>query len=295
MPLRGRVACITLVSCSLLAATGAAAETIYGVSAHMGLITFDSAAPGVITSAVALNPVPIDVMAIDFRPATGQLYAVVSLQGPARLATIDPATGTVTPIGSPLNTGITEIAFSFAPVGDVARLITDTGQNLLVDPVTAVATPANSVQGSIVAIAHSPDNTLYGIGHQADALFRIGGVGGSPSPDTGTVTSLGPLGVTIEHRDNSFDISPSSGVAYAALHQETGPTGLYIVNLATGAATLIDLIGPVNAIAVAPPQVSAAESPTLSPWALLALGAAIAAFGLRRLSRGVAGGPSPQG
>ena len=87
--------------------------------------------------------------------------------------------------------------------------------------------------------------TLYGIDTGTDTLVRIGGPDGTPSPNTGLLTTIGPLGVDATSF-GGFDIQPFTNIAYAALR--TGPAGattqkLYSINLATGAATLLGTIG----------------------------------------------------
>jgi hypothetical protein len=74
---------------------------------------------------------------IDFRPATGQLYALAG----RRLYTIDLGTFAATPVAtlsipleSPVNVGI-----DFNPVVDRLRIVSNTGQNLRVNPVDGVA------------------------------------------------------------------------------------------------------------------------------------------------------------
>ena len=293
------IAALTLVSGALLSPVPAGAETIYGsILGGMALVKFDSATPGVVTP-VGPFPAPSQVLALDFRPATGQLYGVrFSVTDSAnRLVTVDTTTAALTPIGPPLPGGLTaSTAFSFDRFADVIRIISSTGQNYLVDPDTGVATQVTSLPPGrwVAAIASSPAATLFGIEVQLDQLVRIGGVGGVPSPDTGTLAFVGPLNVAVgtpaAFDTASFDISVASGIAYAALSpsQFSPTTELYTVNLETGAATLVGSIGAnfpgVNAIAVEPQAFPAVEIPAASGWALLALAATLAALGLWRLA-----------
>ncbi|MEQ1644326.1 MAG: DUF4394 domain-containing protein, partial [Pyrinomonadaceae bacterium] len=103
---------------------------------------------------------------------------------------------------------------------------------------------------NIVHVAYSNSQagatltTLYGIDAGRDTLVRIGGVDGTPSPNTGQVNTIGPLGVNATSF-GGFDIQPFTNIAYAAL-RVGGIQQLYSINLATGAATLVGNIGDGN-------------------------------------------------
>jgi hypothetical protein len=87
--------------------------------------------------------------------------------------------------------------------------------------------------------------TLYDIDSVLDQLFTQGSVNFPPgiSPNTGTLFLVGSLGVNTSDLVG-FDISGSSGVAFASLTPATrAGSSLYTINLATGAATLVGSIG----------------------------------------------------
>jgi hypothetical protein len=74
-------------------------------------------------------------------------------------------------------------------------------------------------------------------------------------PNAGTITSIGSLGVDGAGGTYHFDIGGTSNTGYALLYElprngaTTGPTKLYTINLATGAATLlgeVPIISTVN-------------------------------------------------
>ncbi len=96
--------------------------------------------------------------------------------------------------------------------------------------------------------------TLFGIDSAADNLVRVGGVDGTPSPNLGGLTTIGPLGVNAADF-GGFDIQPFTNQAYAALRVGTS-SGLYSINLTTGAATLLGAIGngtnTIDGLAVSP-------------------------------------------
>src|SRR5437899_9177453 len=77
--------------------------TAIGLTAASTLIRFDTATPGVITSTLPMTGLVggDTIVGIDFRPATGQLFALGST---SRLYTIDytssPTTAAATPVGN---------------------------------------------------------------------------------------------------------------------------------------------------------------------------------------------------
>src|SRR5438552_16266382 len=74
-------------------------STVIGLTATNQLITFDTATPGTIASTMPVVGLPVgeDLLGIDFRPATGQLYALGSV---GRLYTINYLSGVATVVGT---------------------------------------------------------------------------------------------------------------------------------------------------------------------------------------------------
>jgi hypothetical protein len=121
------------------------------------------------------------------------------------------------------------------------------------DP-NAAATPR--VVGSAYSnnTAGASPTTLFGIDSNLDTLVTQGSPGGSPvSPNTGQLLTIGALGFNTSDLVG-FDISGTSGVAYASLTSPAANASqLFTINLATGAASLLGTIGggvPVNGLAV---------------------------------------------
>ncbi|HEY8548789.1 MAG TPA: DUF4394 domain-containing protein [Vicinamibacterales bacterium] len=227
--------------------------TLYGVTQTNQLVRFHSAAPATVLATTPITGLQAaeNVLGIDRRPSTGELYLLGST---SRLYRLDPATGQATEVGTePFTPSLsgTEFAFDFDPVADVIRVVSDTGQNLRLNPDTGAAagtdTGINPPGSSVTAAAYTNNvdgattTTLFGLDATGDALVRIGGVSGTPSPNDGTVTPIGPLGVDVTAM-SGFDISPFDNVAFAVLNVG-GTARLYTVDLASGGATEI---GPVN-------------------------------------------------
>jgi hypothetical protein len=91
-------------------------------------------------------------------------------------------------------------------------------------PVVDAVAYTNNFAGAITT-------TLYNIDVQADALYI------QNPPNGGTLVAVGSLGVNVTAQ-NGFDIGGTTGNALAILTSGSN-TGLYSINLATGAATYI--------------------------------------------------------
>ena len=203
------------------------------------------------------------LLAIDFRPSTGGLYA---LGVSNRLYVIDPVSGAATPVGpgSAFTLAGRSFGFDFNPVVDLIRVTSDQDQNIRLNPNTGAlaATDTNlayatgdpnagqnpNVVGSAYTnnVAGATETTLYDIDSTLHVLVK------QNPPNSGALSTVGPLGVNT--RDAvGFDISPTTGVAYASLIADPPPpspegvtapnAALYIINLATGAATAV---GPIS-------------------------------------------------
>ncbi len=201
------------------------------------------------------------LVGIDFRPATRELYALGIIDGGATddpaLYVIDPNTGAATRVGGPAApiAGGTTWGFDFNPVVDRIRIINDATANLRFNPSTGVLsdTDTNLTPSSTSIIGAAYDRnvagatvtTLYAIDVSGIELVRIGGVDGTPSPNTGLVTAVGSLDVPIApDTDAGFDIDGPTNTAWAVLMEFfSGAVGLYTIDLTTGPATLVGVIG----------------------------------------------------
>lgn len=180
-----------------------------------------------------------DILGIDMRPATGQLFALGSS---SRLYTLNITTGAATQVGTTsFSTALngTSFGFDFNPTVDRIRVISNTGQNLRLNPidgtVAAVDAAINPAASVITAAAYTNNfagattTVLYDIDTQTDRLVK------QDPPNAGTIVDIGPLGVNVDHA-NGFDIGGSSGIAYG-IFTVSGATRIYSVNLTNGTAT----------------------------------------------------------
>lgn len=178
------------------------------------------------------------LVAIDFRPATGELYGV---SNQSRLYIINTSAGTTKVVSttalSPLLTGtITNIDFN--PVADLLRIVTNTGQNLRVNPETGqvVGTDTGISNLNISGIAYSNNYA----GATSTVLYDIDPVGKrllqQNPPNDGTLSAIGNLDVDLGVR-STFDISPNGGHALL-VGKIADSTKLYVLNLTNGRTEL---------------------------------------------------------
>src|SRR4051812_21174301 len=90
----------------------ASAGTLYGLTPGNTILHFDTAAPGTPFFGVLITGLQPGeaALAIDLRPATGQLYLLGST---SRLYVVDPATGAAAAVGPPFTPALAGVASGF--------------------------------------------------------------------------------------------------------------------------------------------------------------------------------------
>src|SRR5215813_12962084 len=269
----------------------AAAQTnmIIALTSNNQLLQFTAAAPGTIINTLSVKGLQSGdtLVGIDFRPATGRLYAMGVSGATGHLYTINLLTGVASPVGTgfsmPQSAGAAagkDYGFDFNPTVDRIRVIADSRDNFRLNPDTGAVAGADFAltEGAVVVgaaydrnFAGSKVTTLYGIDANTDQLVTIGGIDGAPSPNGGVVRPVGPLGVNTTN-EIGFDIAnDAAGSAYASLTVD-GRAGFYTINLMTGAATLIGTIGnggvAIMDISVAPAGALLPTSLAYTIWAI---------------------------
>lgn len=183
-----------------------------------------------------------NIISIDYRPATGQLYGLGST---SRLYIINETSGLATPLGtapfSPQIAG-TSSSIDFNPTVDRIRLVSNNGQNLRLHPElgTVVATDgsingvANARIESIAysnSFAGSTATLLYDIDYATDKLYV------QNPPNDGGLQEVGALEVDFEGT-GGLDILPDSNYAMA-VNNKNNESRLYTISLMTGKARWI--------------------------------------------------------
>lgn len=280
---------LLVIAFSIAISQHAGAELITAVTSQRELITFDSATPDTIATSVAITGL-LDqfesLYAIDFRPSNSTLYGLGNAPGSIyRLYTLDTNTGVATQVGSDITGVITGTfgGFDFNPSLDLIRIVTDSDQNLRIDPNTGVLINSDTsvayaagdsgfgTNPNIVGSAYNNNSpgaantSLFGIDSNRDVLVL------QDPPNNGTLNTVGALGVDFQNFAG-FDVSGASGTAFAS-SIDTGFTGtnFYSIDLTTGGATLVGEIGSgliINDFAAGPSSV-----PEPSSIAVLAMGA----------------------
>lgn len=213
-----------------------------------------------------------DVLAgIDFRPATGQLYAI-SAQG--NLYQINAKSGDqqgkATRIGAaPIAATLSgSIGFDFNPTVDRIRVVSSTAQNMRLHPETAAIVPGDAAlngpanpqigavaytnsRAGVTAAPAGAGTTLFDMDPVSDMLY----IQNPPNP--GALVEVGPLGTNIQEV-GGFDISPDVNAAdvYPIASVKVGDAWeLDYVDLASGKLQKLgNLPAGVNIVGIAIPS-----------------------------------------
>lgn len=225
----------------------------YGLTAMNGLVKYNANNSGSAISTMSVTGLQggESLLAIDFRPGTGQLYGVGSTN---RLYLINTNTGAATALGagpfSPALSG-SMTGFDFNPTVDRIRLVTSSGQNLRLHPETGAvaATDGNLNPGSPNIGSAGYTNNMSGA--SATELFVIDFTTTmlykQNPPNDGTLVPVGSLGLSsAPTADGGFDIAPD-GTALANFKMGN-MNHLFQIDTATGKAADLgmlsaDLIG----------------------------------------------------
>lgn len=181
-----------------------------------------------------------NILAVDFRPATGQLYGLGST---SRIYVINPTSGVARAIGAgPFTPALdgTVAGFDFNPTVDRIRIVTSSGQNLRANPETgtiaftdgAINGQAGAVIGGVAytnSFSGATTTTLYDIDVASNNLYI------QNPPNNGTLSLVGPLGLDIE--DGGFDIA-GAGDAFA-ISTTNNRSSFVAIDLTTGMANVI--------------------------------------------------------
>jgi hypothetical protein len=237
----------------------AAAEPIIALGRGNIFYSFDSASPGAVITLGAASGLAGGeaLVGIDFRPANNVLYA---LSDQSRLYTISfGGTTLATQVGSSgaFTLNGMSFGFDFNPMADRIRVVSDLDQNLRLNPdtgaLTAVDTPLAYAAGdtnagrnpTIVAAAYTnnflpspratPGTTLFVLDSDLNILAT------QDPPNAGILNTIGAAGNPAFI--SGFDISGATGSAFASWAGSTGNDLFFMLNLATGAPTVLGTIG----------------------------------------------------
>jgi hypothetical protein len=228
-----------------LANLSAKAQLLVGISfpsqggGDNDVVGFDASNPGAI-----LFDHPIiglaaseSIRGIDYW--NGTVYALGSA---GNLYNLNYNTGQATLVGS-LGVVLNGASYGVENDGSGFHIVSELGQNLTASRATGAAAvgPAINPSGtflSALAYRSTGTPTMFGIDSSANTL-------GTFDAATGHFITTGPLGFDVA-RNNGFDISGNTAYLASGATSSDVQANLYTVNLATGLATLVGLIGQVG-------------------------------------------------
>ncbi|ATQ76844.1 DNA polymerase I [Massilia violaceinigra] len=236
---------------------------VFGLTDGARLVSFKAATPAKFDTDVAITGLNSGekLLGFDIRPKDGLLYAVTSA---GRIMTIDTTSGVATAKATlaadvadltlPFSiVSGSEFAVDFNPVADRLRVISNAGQSLRINVDTGATTTDGSINragANPVVTAGAYTNSFAGT--SATMLFvadtSSDNLALQNPPNDGTLTNIGAFGLDVVG-DASMDIAGgANGLVLAALRSTaSGPSTLYRVDLATGAA--VPVTGAANAAA----------------------------------------------
>jgi hypothetical protein len=262
------------ILCSLLAAaftnsTRTEAQALVALTTNNELVKIANASmPGMASAPMSITGIAMGqaVVGIDYRPNTGELYALgynaMLSVGNAQLYVINSSTGVATAVGTPisLSLGSGGIGFDFNPTVDRIRVVAENGSNYRLHPITgavaatdgnlafAATDPNASVMPKITACAYtnsyigSEATTLYDYDHLLNVLAT------QVPPNNGTLNTVGSSGIIVgttaltTGMDIYFDPTTKRNRAYLS-SMVSGSNNLYTIDLSSGMTTLVGSIG----------------------------------------------------
>jgi hypothetical protein len=283
---RGRHVRLAAAAALALCAGAVSAQSLVGLTSANELTRFSAANPAMATTVDITGLVAGDrFIGIDLRPSNNTIYGITQSN---RLYTLNEFTGAATFVAAlsmPVVSTALGYGFDFNPVADYGgatslRLVGSDGGNFAINANTGAVTVATSIASGYSAVAYSnsapfssapASTTLYYINSGTDALASTPTGFNNP-----VISTLGALGVDAL-RANGFEITGGMGIA--ALNLDAGTsltTGIYGINLGSGAATLMGTYnGTLSGLTV-----SAVPEP--GTYGLLAAGLAVVGLLARR-------------
>lgn len=234
-----------------LAAFGAHSAALVGLTSANEIARFDTAnIAGATRVAISGLAAGDSFVGIDLRPKDNTIYGVTLSN---KIYTVNELTGAATFVAM-LSSNVIDptlgYGIDFNPSADFAngsslRLVSSAGSNFAINAGTGVVgNAASNIGTGYTAVAYSnavplptaaPASTaLYYINSDANTLSMASSGFNAP-----TITTIGPLGVDVL-KANGFELL-GNGQAFAAFNVDAGSlaTGIYSIDLVTGAASLI--------------------------------------------------------
>jgi hypothetical protein len=197
------------------------------------IFTIDSSSPGSILESHPLTGLQSSetLRGIDYW--NGVIYGLGS---GGNLYTVNYGTGAATLVGN-FGVALNGAVFGAENSPNGFNVVSELRQNLLVNRGTGAATVLPSITpiGSFISALAYGQGTMFAIDSSANTL-------GSLNTGTGAFSTIGPLGIDVA-RNNGFDIDGGLAFLASGATSSDPQANLYMVNLATGAVSLVGQIG----------------------------------------------------
>ena len=240
--------------------TDSAKRMVFATDSAGNLLSFRAAAPEAARSRPITGlPGGVVLKGIDFRPATGDLYALGSDKVVYR---VNPRTAIAVAEGPAFETAATALAgdrigFDFNPTVDKIRVTSDADDNLRLDPDpgSLLATDTKLTPAEVTVVGSAYTNSSFAAFANRPATTMLFAIDVASSPDriwlqnpanAGTLVTPRSLGFDLRS-DLGFDIAGADDVGYLA-GTRTGRSGadLYRVDVTTGDTRRLGRIGHGN-------------------------------------------------
>ncbi|MBW8883413.1 MAG: DUF4394 domain-containing protein, partial [Planctomycetia bacterium] len=222
------------------------------------LVKFDSSSPNTIISTTLVTGLGTNTLqALDVLPGPVGNFLKGTLFGFATNATgtsgqvyaIVPSTGFATPIVASFTINpSTGYDIDLNPTSGKLRIVDSANDNIRFDITTGtvIIDTALIAGADIVGAAYdrnalypsplaTPFTTLFDIDSTTDTLTRQGGVNGIPSPNSGIITTVGPLGVNTDSNSLvKFDSSSPNTIISTTLVTGLGTNTLQALDVLPG-------------------------------------------------------------
>jgi Domain of unknown function (DUF4394)/PEP-CTERM motif len=245
---------LTVATFTTLTLAGAAvhAANLVGLTSSNELARIDTSNVAAATRVAITGLAASDrFVGIDLRPGDNKIYGITLSNSIYTVNELTGATTFVAALSSPIVSPNLGYGIDFNPVNDFAgtaslRFVSSAGGNFAVNANTGVVgNAANTIAPGFSAVAYTNSNPLPTAAPAATQLYYIDSSNDMLSVatsafNTPTITTVGSLGIDVL-RANGFEIL-GNGQAFAALNIDAGTsltTGIYGINLTTGAASLL--------------------------------------------------------
>lgn len=250
------------------AAPAPSGQLIYALTSNNNLVSFRSGTPSYILTQVAVSGLSAGqtLVGMDVRPTDLKLYGVGynASSMVARVYTINPLTAVATPVSMDSISGIDlsgNVGVDFNPVADRLRVVTSVNKNYRLNQLTGLLAATDTAltyktgdanfgtDPDVATVAYTnskvaPASTkLYAYDDSLNLLLT------QDPPNAGLLNTIGASGIVVNAADKSsdmdiyFDHATQTDMAYLVANTVNGNDKLYSLNLVSGTATEVSMIG----------------------------------------------------